>query len=75
MESTDPEAAAMENFYAAAAALAPLRLSRSKKHKLLSREHLCGLLDVQPLSFVCHCGSDGLRVEDLETGNHNIPHV
>lgn len=34
----------------------------------LDREHLYGLLEVEPLQFTCQCASEGIRLENLETG-------
>lgn len=31
-------------------------------------QHVCGLLEVEPLHFVCHATSDGTRMERMDTG-------
>ncbi len=30
--------------------------------------HVCGLLEVEPLHFICHATSDGTRMERMDTG-------
>ncbi len=42
--------------------------SAKGQRSVLTREHLHGLLEVEPLSFSCQTASDGVRVENLETG-------
>lgn len=34
----------------------------------LEREHLYGLIEVEPLPFVCYSASDGIKIENLDTG-------
>lgn len=41
---------------------------RKGKMIRLDREHLYGLLEVEPLQFTCQCSSEGIRLENLETG-------
>uniref|UniRef100_A0A914XHT9 UBC core domain-containing protein n=1 Tax=Plectus sambesii TaxID=2011161 RepID=A0A914XHT9_9BILA len=65
------------NPYSATAAINPftgavvpqMGIGRKQRQRyLLGREHLCGLLEVEPLTFSCQSASDNVRVENLETG-------
>ena len=42
--------------------------SSNKNSSSSAVQHVCGLLEVEPLHFVCHATSDGTRMERMDTG-------
>ena len=44
------------------------RNSNNKYDTMHTNKYICGLLEVEPLHFVCHATSDGTRVERMDAG-------
>ncbi len=44
--------------------------SGSRSASSTAVQHVCGLLEVEPLHFVCHATSDGTRMERMDTGGY-----
>ena len=42
----------------------------SKYDSIHANKYICGLLEVEPLHFVCHATSDGTRVERMDAGGN-----